>query len=273
MDFLLNKWFKHQKSDCLSRSAGTHKRFELQQELWLSISVFASNLEEHLQFIRNGLGSLPVAQQLLWILTHIFGGLNSSLPHDQLYSLLGMVDAISLPAVLRPDYRLQYHEVFRAHFCYLIQYTGNLSLLHCAVGCGQLPNQPSWVPDFRDVRRDDMNPVLPVSPSIFRRIPEHLHGFKAWLGIEQFIGLFLFLRLIYLPYCGFDISLIDRLICLMPAKYVVFTASTASRILLRRWKPADRRGSEAVSSTSSLLGTASWCQCTFGTGHFILEVP
>ena len=86
-----------------------------------------------------------LANQLLWLVIN-FGRKRSTVAHDQIYGLLGMVDLAQLPKKLMPDYRKPYAEVCKDYTVFIIENTKNLSLLACVKsGDSELQwNNPSW---------------------------------------------------------------------------------------------------------------------------------
>lgn len=75
---------------------------------------------------------------------------NSTVPHDYIYGVLGLIGLAKLPAMLMPDYHRPYEEVCSDYTKFLIDGTGSLGLLG-GDGAGRLDGQPTWVTDFRFV--------------------------------------------------------------------------------------------------------------------------
>ena len=67
------------------------------------------------------------ASQLLWLLADL-GTKTSTVPHDQIYGLLGMLDLEQLPADLAPDYRQEYGEVCKRYIRFLIEQSLDLRI-------------------------------------------------------------------------------------------------------------------------------------------------
>ncbi len=88
----------------------------------------------------------------LWtLLMARVGHREAGLPHDMIYSMLGMFTSIcgpdALPQHLAPDYNLPPEKVYWDYSRWLIESTSDLNLL-CHFG-QSLNGVPSWVPDFR----------------------------------------------------------------------------------------------------------------------------
>lgn len=71
----------------------------------------------------------------------------SSMPHDKIYGLLGMANLIAIPPSLAPNYRLPYAEVFYQYAKFIIETTGDLTILFRENN--GLSGVSSWVPDLR----------------------------------------------------------------------------------------------------------------------------
>jgi Heterokaryon incompatibility protein (HET) len=91
--------------------------------------------------------SKPFADQLLWLLLHVKG--ESSIPHDRLYGILGMLDLTKLPETLVPDYRQSYDLVCEEYTRFLIGSTGDLRILSIGDERTRDESTPSWVMDPR----------------------------------------------------------------------------------------------------------------------------
>lgn len=81
-------------------------------------------------------------------LTRLASTRASTVPHDKIYALLGLVDLTKLPDRLVPDYRQPYGQVCREWTRFLIENTKNLDVLEFNLPY-ELEEQPSWVMDFR----------------------------------------------------------------------------------------------------------------------------
>ncbi len=89
------------------------------------------------------------AQKLLWIIMNL-GSRVSTVPHDQIYGILGLIDIDSLPIELRPNYSLPYGCVCRSYTKYLMEKSKDLRLL-MFFNPNSLDEEPSWVVDFRTI--------------------------------------------------------------------------------------------------------------------------
>ena len=84
----------------------------------------------------------------LHALTRLAATRASTVPHDRIYALLGLVNSAKLPNELVPDYRLPYGQMCREWTQFLIENTRNLDLLEFDKPY-ELEGQPSWAMDFR----------------------------------------------------------------------------------------------------------------------------
>jgi len=181
---LMNDWFKRVwvlQEYCLSQRQPTvllgHAMLSFQ-----ALYGYAPNLEQVANNpdpeIRNKLGSLAnlvqslakvsfgptympehfssfdfrqrsTAQRLLWILMNL-GSKVSTVPHDQIYGVLGLIGMDALPSELRPNYSLPYQSVCRSYSRYLIEETKDLRFLMFS-NPPLLEEEPSWVVDFRTI--------------------------------------------------------------------------------------------------------------------------
>jgi hypothetical protein len=91
--------------------------------------------------------NLSAANRLLFLLTHI-GSKQATVPHDQFYGLFGLIAFQDLPKALLPDYRQPFEEVYANYTHYIIENTQDLQILAFSEAI-DLPDQPSWVMDFR----------------------------------------------------------------------------------------------------------------------------
>ncbi|KAI5917082.1 HET-domain-containing protein [Camillea tinctor] len=81
------------------------------------------------------------------------GDMESRDPADQIYGILGLVQACTgreLPSELTPDYSIPYETVYWNYSAFIFEHCGDLRLFSCRQQ--NLPNVPSWVPDFRHLR-------------------------------------------------------------------------------------------------------------------------
>ena len=117
----------------------------LRKRLKNSYYSFIQDLRE---FYRLGIDPkrrLPIAKQLLQIFHYAAGRFKASIPHDRLYSFLGLIHG-ELPDSLRPNYRKSADAVFYGYAKYIIQETGIPAALE---GISRTcPGQPSWVSDW-----------------------------------------------------------------------------------------------------------------------------
>ena len=91
------------------------------------------------------------ACQLLWLLG-CSRSKKATIPHDQMYGLLGMIDPANLPSSLQPDYRQAYPEVCKRYSRFLIENTGDLRTLTWGYHASEFDDQPSWVRDCLSLR-------------------------------------------------------------------------------------------------------------------------
>jgi hypothetical protein len=75
------------------------------------------------------------------------GHCRATLPHDNIYGLLGLVGIEALPPLLMPDYNRPYPQVCQEYARFVIENTRDLSLL--LRPSREIGEVPSWVPDFR----------------------------------------------------------------------------------------------------------------------------
>ena len=69
-----------------------------------------------------------------------------------IYGVLGLSQPPNLPSHLAPDYRQSFPEVYHIYARFLIEYTKDLTLL-CAKRSSPIATLPTWVPDFRNLKR------------------------------------------------------------------------------------------------------------------------
>ncbi|KPI43176.1 uncharacterized protein AB675_7071 [Cyphellophora attinorum] len=92
-------------------------------------------------------GSISLAEQLFRAL-ELKTTCDSTVSHDHIYGLLGMVDVSQLPVEMRPDYEKPFGDVCQEYARLIIEGLGNLDVL--SQGSQRLVGNPSWVPDLRD---------------------------------------------------------------------------------------------------------------------------
>ncbi|KAN0119323.1 HET domain containing protein [Hyaloscypha variabilis] len=90
---------------------------------------------------------LTLGARLDIVLGNTHGGFGATLPHDYIYGILGLVCSGKLPDVLQPDYNKPLAQVYQEYTRFIIEATGNLSILFRE--SSSLEGSPSWVPDFR----------------------------------------------------------------------------------------------------------------------------
>jgi len=103
------------------------------------------------------------AEKLVWIITNI-GSRASTVPHDHIYGVLGLINTAELPQMLMPDYRKSYSEVFKEYTRYLIEQTKDLRPLMC-IQESLADDQPSWIIDFQSCLPWALEPKVPHSGS------------------------------------------------------------------------------------------------------------
>jgi len=89
---------------------------------------------------------MSLADQLLILLNVVAGG-DCSKPHDYVYGILGATELTNLPRHLLPNYDIAFAQVFKDYSRYIIEQTGDLSILACYEN--HLEDVPRWVPDLR----------------------------------------------------------------------------------------------------------------------------
>jgi hypothetical protein len=85
------------------------------------------------------------AYKLLYLLG-LFSDKQSTIPHDHVYGILGLLDD-HLPEYLKPDYKLPFERVCQNYARFIIEATQNLRIIEAHTS--ELDSCPSWVPDFR----------------------------------------------------------------------------------------------------------------------------
>ena len=88
---------------------------------------------------------LSPAYKLLHLL-RMFGGKHSTVPHDHIYGMLGLLNG-ELPGHLKPDYRRSFDGVCQDYARFIIEDTGDLRIIETYGS--ELEGCPSWVPDLR----------------------------------------------------------------------------------------------------------------------------
>jgi len=84
-----------------------------------------------------------------------------SVPHDQVYGMLSMVNFRKLPEELMPNYNTPFGDVFWQYTKYIIAETGDLRIIQCVHN--ELVGYPSWVPNLRfngDLNVSIRSPVI-----------------------------------------------------------------------------------------------------------------
>lgn len=74
-------------------------------------------------------------------------GLHASVKHDHLYAILGLCHSLPDPCLV-PDYGKDYSEVYQTYARFLVEATGDLSVLMREARELGAASVPSWVPDF-----------------------------------------------------------------------------------------------------------------------------
>jgi hypothetical protein len=92
-----------------------------------------------------------LAVRLDMIIENTGGQFRASLPHDYIYGLLGLTGSKELPPTLTPDYSKSYLLVYQQYTKFIIEHTGNLSIMLRSRVQVDIQGVPSWVPDFREV--------------------------------------------------------------------------------------------------------------------------
>ena len=73
----------------------------------------------------------------------------ATLPIDHVYALLGISsDATTEAKSIQPDYTKTASEVFRHVAKYFYEHRGSEALMECGIDRSQLPDLPTWVPDW-----------------------------------------------------------------------------------------------------------------------------
>lgn len=88
------------------------------------------------------------AQDLVKFLEASTVALHFTVPHDIIYSGLGLCMPTVMPEKLKPDYSIPFSNILYYYISFLIKQTGDLRLLAC-VQRENLIGVPSWVPDMR----------------------------------------------------------------------------------------------------------------------------
>ncbi|KAI1474392.1 HET-domain-containing protein [Daldinia eschscholtzii] len=121
-----------------------------------------ANIRMMIHHTRVVLKELGLALDTSGLLLHVmlsYGVAKATLPHDQIYGLLGQVYALiektnnpPLPSQLTPDYTKPYEQVYHEFVVYILEHTGDLRILETVYR--ELDGVPSWVPDFRYLGSD-----------------------------------------------------------------------------------------------------------------------
>jgi hypothetical protein len=81
-------------------------------------------------------------------------------PQDALYGVISLTHPAQFPKSLFPNYDLPLKKIYHDYAVFLLARTGSLALLDCRRR--ELPDSPSWVPDFRYLGQA----IADVDPSI-----------------------------------------------------------------------------------------------------------
>lgn len=109
--------------------------FTAQEESW-KLQSFAHKILQGIQWLENR---------------------QTSIPHDYIYGILGLVDPEEVPAALWPNYGIPFGQVFFEFTKYIIMNSGDLRILSTTKP--KLDDCPSWVPDLRDPWLDSAIPL------------------------------------------------------------------------------------------------------------------
>ncbi|KAM7207805.1 Heterokaryon incompatibility protein (HET) domain containing protein [Naviculisporaceae sp. PSN 640] len=91
---------------------------------------------------------------------------NSTVPHDKIYGILGLVEkASSLPEPLKPDYSLDFRVVYGRFARFIMEQTGYLDILHYTDLRVKYSGVPSWFPNLL------ASPSLTVKPEPDEPVP------------------------------------------------------------------------------------------------------
>ncbi|KAI0017155.1 heterokaryon incompatibility protein-domain-containing protein [Xylariomycetidae sp. FL0641] len=103
---------------------------------------------DHQSITSSGSRSTRVAGQLAYFLTCTSSNFHASNYHDIIYAVLGLVDwgNEGLPAVLQPNYRANFEEVYTEYTVWMLDNTATMDIL--LSNSGRTNTLPSWVPDW-----------------------------------------------------------------------------------------------------------------------------
>ncbi|KAI2620942.1 heterokaryon incompatibility protein-domain-containing protein [Hypomontagnella submonticulosa] len=136
-------------------------------------------------------GSTGIARLFVELII-ITGESKATDPLDHLYGLIGLVRVAQdeeLPEALRPDYTLKTEQAYEKYATYFLNQTGDLRLLGFCKS--ELEGVPSWVADFRHMKRFSSHPPCMASISIGGRVLS-IQGFTIGKCGNQ------------IPYCSID---------------------------------------------------------------------
>lgn len=105
----------------------------------------ALNWRKDISIDVRGFPHLSSGHKLLHLL-RTFAKKQSTVPHDHIYGMLGLLDG-KLPEVLSPNYRLPFEKVCHGYARYMLECTGDLKVIE--VHSSDLKGCPGWVPDLR----------------------------------------------------------------------------------------------------------------------------
>ncbi len=103
--------------------------------------------------------AVNVPERLQSLLRHTCGVFKASDPRDLIYGLLGLLGTHDIPEELLPDYNAPVGQVFHKAAAYLVKYTQQVDFLHFAKR--EFADVPSWVPDWRYVKRSRRDAEIP----------------------------------------------------------------------------------------------------------------
>ncbi|KAJ8115999.1 hypothetical protein OPT61_g2479 [Boeremia exigua] len=105
----------------------------------------ALNWRKDISIDVRGFPLLSPGHKLLHLL-RVFAKKQSTVPHDHVYGMLGLLDT-QLPEDLIPNYRLPFEKVCQAYAKYMLECTGDLKVIEAH--SSDLGSCPGWVPDLR----------------------------------------------------------------------------------------------------------------------------
>jgi hypothetical protein len=114
-------------------------------KLFNLMKTYQCRRESGVSFETREFSLLSPAHKLLSLLK-LFFDKQSTIPHDNVYGMLGLLDD-PLPEYLKPDYKLPFERVCQDYARFIIEATQNLEVIEAHKS--ELKACPSWVPDFR----------------------------------------------------------------------------------------------------------------------------